>query len=204
MKHKSINRIELADGSNIAVIGGGPAGSFFTYYALQFAERLGINISIDIYEAKDFGKIGSSGCNHCGGIVSESLVQKLSVDGILIPKEVIQRSINSYTLHIEQGKAIIQTPSQEHRIASVFRGCGPRGCTRQPERSFDNYLLSLCEKKGANIIRQKVSELEREERGILVKSKKDTKEYDFVVGGVGLGKKSLILLFLHLLAHSLG
>ena len=191
MKHKSINKIELSDGSNIAVIGGGPSGSFFTYYALQFAERLGIHITIDIYEAKDFGKIGSGGCNHCGGIISESLVQKLSVDGILIPKEVIQRSINSYTLHIELGKAIIQTPSQEHRIASVFRGCGPRGCTRQPERSFDNFLLGLCKKKGANIIRQKVSGLQRKEDGILVKSKKDTREYDFVVGGVGLGKKSL-------------
>lgn len=191
MKHQAKNRIELADGSHIAVIGGGPAGSFFSYYALGFAERLGIQISIDIYEAKDFGKIGSGGCNHCGGIVSESLVQKMSVDGILIPQEVIQRSINSYTLHVELGNAIIQTPKQEHRIASVFRGCGPRGCTGQPGRSFDNYLIGLCKKRGANIIRKKVLGLERKEDGILVKSKKETRTYDFVVGGVGLGKKSL-------------
>ncbi|UCE93277.1 MAG: cyclic nucleotide-binding domain-containing protein [Flavobacteriaceae bacterium] len=191
MKHQSINKIELEDGSNIAVIGGGPAGSFFTYYALGFAQRLGIQITIDVYEAKNFGKIGAGGCNHCGGIISESLVQKLSVDGILIPKQVIQKSINSYTLHIEHGKAIIQTPSQEHRIVSVFRGCGPKGCTGQPGRSFDNYLLGLCEKKGANIIRKRVSGLERGENGVLVKLEKDTKEYDFVVGGVGLGKKSL-------------
>ena len=66
--------IELVEGSSIAVIGGGPAGSFFTYYALDFASRLDLNIEIDVYEAKNFTKIGSGGCNHCGGIISESLV----------------------------------------------------------------------------------------------------------------------------------
>ena len=79
--------IKLVDGSNIAVIGGGPSGSFFTYYALEFASRLDLNITIDIYEAKNFTKIGAGGCNHCGGIISESLVQKLSTDGIIIPTE---------------------------------------------------------------------------------------------------------------------
>lgn len=130
MANRSNNIIEIVDGSNIAVIGGGPAGSFFTYFALEFASRLDLNITIDVYEAKNFSKIGSGGCNHCGGIVSESLVQQLSTDGIIIPQDILQRSISSYMLHVEQGDAMIQTPSNERRIASVFRGCGPKGCTK--------------------------------------------------------------------------
>jgi flavin-dependent dehydrogenase len=188
-----LNReIKLVEGSNIAVIGGGPSGSFFTYYALEFASRLDLNISIDIYEAKNFNKIGAGGCNHCGGIISESLVQKLSTDGIIIPTEIIQRSINTYTMHVENGDAVIQTPSKEHRIASVFRGCGPKGCLDTSQRSFDNYLLDLCKEKGAQVILEKITELERCDDGIIVKSKKSVnKKYDLVVGGVGLNKKAL-------------
>ena len=77
MDDQSSHNMELVDGSSVAVIGGGPSGSFFSYFALEFAARLDVDINIDIYEPKNFSKIGSSGCNHCGGIVSESLVQKL-------------------------------------------------------------------------------------------------------------------------------
>lgn len=184
--------INLVDGSRIAVIGGGPSGSFFTYYALEFANRLDLTINIDVYEAKNFTKIGSGGCNHCGGIISESLVQKLSTDGIIIPTEIIQRSINTYTMHVENGDALIQTPSKEHRIASVFRGCGPKGCMDPSQRSFDNYLLDLCREKGAQVILEKITELERCDDGIIVKSRKNIhKKYDLVVGAVGLNKKTL-------------
>ena len=65
----------LDDGSKIAVVGGGPAGTFFAYFAMDFADRLGMDIEIDIYEAKDFKCAGPKGCNNCGGIVSESLIQ---------------------------------------------------------------------------------------------------------------------------------
>lgn len=192
MANRSNNIIEIVDGSNIAVIGGGPAGSFFTYFALEFASRLDLNITIDVYEAKNFSKIGSGGCNHCGGIVSESLVQQLSTDGIIIPQDILQRSISSYMLHVEQGDAMIQTPSNERRIASVFRGCGPKGCTDTSKRGFDKFLLGLCREKGANVILERVTALERQEDGILVKSKSNkNKKYDFVAGGVGLAKKPL-------------
>ena len=54
------DRLELSDGANIAVIGGGPAGSFFSYFALDFAERYGLSVHIDIIEAKDFFRRGSN------------------------------------------------------------------------------------------------------------------------------------------------
>ena len=57
MDNRSHQNIELVDGSCIAVIGGGPSGSFFSYFALEFANRFDLEIDIDIYEAKNFSKI---------------------------------------------------------------------------------------------------------------------------------------------------
>lgn len=186
--------IELTDGSRIGVVGGGPAGSFFSYYALEYARRFGLDIELDIYEAKDFSKIGAAGCNHCGGIISESLVQDLATDGLVIPADIIRRTINAYTLHTEQGTRVIPTPSEEHRIAAVFRGSGPRGCLETDTQGFDAFMLELCEKSGAKVVRERVTALERVEDGILVScSKSPALKYDLLVGAVGLNKKSLDL-----------
>ncbi len=190
----SKGNIELANGSRIGVVGGGPAGSFFSFYALEYARRFDLNIHLDIFEPKDFTKVGAGGCNHCGGIVSESLVQHLATDGIIIPSKIIQRGINTYTMHTEQGIRMIHSPSNEHRIASVFRGCGPRGCLDVNQRGFDNYLLGLCREKGADVIHKKVVSLEREGDQIRVStSKSESNMYDLVVGAVGLNNKALEL-----------
>ena len=194
MSHIAAHEMELTNGSRIAVIGGGPAGSFFSYYALEYARRFGLEIELDIFEAKDFTKIGASGCNHCGGIVSESLVQDLATDGLVIPSDIIQRTISTYTLHTEQGTRIIRTPSEEHRIASVFRGSGPRGCLEKNTNGFDNYMLELCRQHGARVIREKVTALERTQDGIRVGcGKSPNRDYDLLVGAVGLNNKTLEL-----------
>jgi flavin-dependent dehydrogenase len=186
--------LELDDNSNIAVIGGGPAGSFFTYFALDFAQRVGLDIHVDIFEAKDFNCAGPSGCNHCGGIVSESLVQMLSTEGIILPSNVIRKGIETYTLHLESGTTVIETPLKEQRIAAVYRGFGPKGAHEDDQESFDNYLLNLCEKKGANVINDKVTSLDRTADGIFLKSlKSGEKQYDLVVGAAGLNPKTLAL-----------
>ena len=182
----------LQDGSNIAVIGGGPAGSFFSYFALDFAERYGLSLNIDIIEAKDFNCPGPKGCNHCGGIISESLIQMLSTEGIVFPSNVIRRGIKSYTLHFEQGATEIETPFHEQRIASMFRGIGPLGSTNNGQLSFDNYLLDLCNHNGANLVSDRVVEMSRETDGIVVKTQKGlVKKYDLVVGAAGLNGKTL-------------
>ena len=194
MAASSNNGIELVDGSRIAVIGGGPAGSFFSIYTLEHAKRFDLELHIDIYEAKDLTKIGAGGCNHCGGIISESLVQELATDGLIIPSEIIQRGINTYTMITEQGKGVIHAPSDERRIASVFRGCGPKGCLDKSLQGFDNFLLELCQEKGAQVMHEKVTSLEKTADGILVgHSNSPAKMYDLVVGGVGLNKKTLSL-----------
>src|SRR5512141_3277370 len=89
------NRLFLDNGSRIAVIGGGPAGSFFSYFLFEMAERIGMELAVDIYEPRDFTKTAPQGCNMCGGIISESLVQLLATEGITLPSTVVQRGIDS-------------------------------------------------------------------------------------------------------------
>ena len=190
----SSQKLELTDGSRVAVIGGGPAGSFFSYFAMDFARRMDIDLSIDIIEAKAFGNPGPKGCNHCGGIVSESLVQMMSAEGIVLPTRVIRRGIDSYTIHLEAGSQVIETPLREQRIASVYRGFGPKGAEDTDYESFDGYLLQLCESNGINIINDKVTKLLRFEDGIVVNcAHHEDKKYDLVVGSVGLNLKTLQL-----------
>jgi hypothetical protein len=74
--------LTLTDNARVAVIGGGPAGSFFSNFLLALAERAGIELQVDIYESRDFSKPGASGCNVCRGSISESLVQTLATEGI--------------------------------------------------------------------------------------------------------------------------
>jgi len=79
------DRMQLRDGARVAVIGGGPAGSFFSYFLLDMAARAGVQINLEIYEPRDFQKAGPTGCNMCAGIVSETLVQNLAAEGLNLP-----------------------------------------------------------------------------------------------------------------------
>jgi len=192
MRDFSSEHFLLQDGSKIAVLGGGPAGSFFTYFALDFAERLGMEISIDIYEPKDFNCAGPKGCNNCGGIVSESLIQALATEGVVLSSDVIRRGIESYTLHLEQGSTVIETPFNEQRIAAMFRGIGPLGANDKDGDSFDNYLLDLCKKSGAKVIPDRVTAAIRTADGVTLTTKSEQKaRYDLIVGAVGLNAKTL-------------
>jgi 2-polyprenyl-6-methoxyphenol hydroxylase-like FAD-dependent oxidoreductase len=46
------NNLFLKNGSKVAIIGGGPAGSFFAHFASQYATEMGIDISITIFDRK--------------------------------------------------------------------------------------------------------------------------------------------------------
>ena len=194
MRDFSTDQFILEDGSRIAIVGGGPAGSFFAYYALDFADRLGMDIHVDIFDAKNFLCAGPAGCNHCGGIVSESLIQTLSTEGVVMPSEVIRRGIESYTLHLEQGSTVIETPFNEQRIAAMFRGIGPLGAEDDGMQSFDYHLLSLCKNMGASVIEERVTGAIRTADAVTITTKSGKNyKYDLLVGAIGLNKNTIQL-----------
>jgi flavin-dependent dehydrogenase len=182
--------LTLVDGSRVAVVGGGPAGSFFSYFLLKMTEMIGVEIEVDIYEPREFGHFGPGGCNHCGGIVSESLVQLLAAEGIVLPPSVVQRGIDSYVLHMDVGTVRIATPVHEKRIAAVFRGNGPRGTNGSEVDSFDRFLLELTRARGAHVVRRLVSGLEwREGRPSLSHPDGPGSTYDLVAIASGVNSR---------------
>ena len=186
--------LALEDGDRVGVVGGGPAGSLFSYFLLLFAERSGRDIQLDIYEPRTFEQPGSAGCNMCGGIISESLVQSLAVEGINLPDTVVQRGIESYVLHTEYGTRRLETPVGEKRIAAVHRGGGPRTVREFKWQSFDAHLLKLAIAQGANHHATRVTGLSwyGDKPQVEVKGQ-PPQTYDLLVGAVGMNSPALAL-----------
>jgi flavin-dependent dehydrogenase len=183
---------ELRDGSRIAVVGGGPAGSFFSYFALTMAERAGLDIHLDLFEPRDFSVKGPKGCNMCGGIISESLVQALAAEGINLPSSVVQRGIDSYVLHMDVGDVRIATPGEEQRIAAVYRGAGPLRVKDVRWESFDGHLQGLARERGAHIVPHTVDKIEWQDGYPVISGRGlDPARYDLVVMAVGINSTTL-------------
>jgi len=177
----------LQNGAQIAVVGGGPTGSFFSIFALKMAKMMEKSVHVTIYEPKDFTRDGPVGCNKCGGIISELLVQNLAVEGINLPDSVVQRGINSYKLHTQYGNVYIETPSKEKTIATVYRGGGPRGIIGSEKESFDRFLLDMAIHEGAVHNHEKVDRIEyRNNRPALFSKDSMIQEPDLIVGALGV------------------
>jgi flavin-dependent dehydrogenase len=186
---------ELDDGSRVAVVGGGPAGSLAAYFLLQMADRAELSLVVDIFEPRDFAKTGPAGCNMCGGIVSESLVQLLAVEGIILPPTVVRRGIESYVLHTDVGSAAIRSPVEESRIAALYRGGGPKGAAVGEWNSFDGFLLGLACKAGGHHIPARVSELgwTADRRPTVQTAAGQGGTYDLLIGAVGVNTPAVKL-----------
>ncbi len=188
------SKLTLEDGARVAVAGGGPAGSFFSYFLLSMAERLGTEVQVDLFEPKDFSVPGPKGCNNCGGIISESLVQMLATEGINLPPSVVQRGVDSYKLHTDVGDIRIETPLKEKRIGAVHRGSGPRGIKNVRWESFDGYLQQLARARGVTIKAQRIERLEwRDGRPHLTAKGGHSESYDLLAMATGVNARSLEL-----------
>jgi flavin-dependent dehydrogenase len=148
------NDLFLKNGSKIAIIGGGPAGSFFAYFASKYAKEMGIDIPITIFDRKSFCQMGPRGCNMCAGVISENLFNKLEEEGINIPPFCTQRKIEGYYLQTQDDGVLLQHPVPGHvpKIFTVFRGNGPILSPHQGNVSFDDFLLNYVKNHGIEVI----------------------------------------------------
>jgi flavin-dependent dehydrogenase len=184
----------LEDGARVAVIGGGPAGSFFAYFLLNMAAEAGRSIAVDIFEPRNFTQPGAQGCNGCAGIVSESLVQLLGDEGIDLPPNVVQREIDSYVVHMDAGSATITPPRPGKRIGAVHRGAGPRDLRQSTWTGLDAHVLGLATARGARLIPQRVSDVAwGNDRPLLSTRQDDAQPYDLVAVTAGVNSAALKL-----------
>ncbi len=134
----------------VAVVGGGPAGSGFALFALDYARRAGIDLEITIYEPRDFTKPGPWGCNMCAGLIPVHMLRHLNEIGVQIPSHVIRNHIGSYTLHTAAGAIHLPQPDPRADVISVYRGNGPRNGPNWGRCiSFDGFLLQEAIRRGA-------------------------------------------------------
>ena len=185
----------LKDGSKIAIVGGGPAGSLFAYFALKNAKQKGIKVDITIFEGKSFCQKGPRGCNMCPGVISEKLYGDLKENALLPPDRCVQKEINGYYFHTHDGCVEVKNPnpSADKKILTVFRGDGPMFSSQSISTSFDDFLLSRVEGMGANISSDIVSNIilpsNKKEQAKIYFGKKGSwrvMNADLVVGAFGL------------------
>lgn len=152
----------VKDNDTIAIIGGGPAGSFFAHFALKLARKLEKKIKIYILCGKDFIQKGPVGCKMCAGVLSETLIMKMEQEGIILPKSRIQHEIDGYFFQSQERGIPLHHPVQGHtpRIVTVFRGNGPRYSSSSETVSFDDFLLNHSASQGAKILHAFVEEIE--------------------------------------------
>ena len=140
----------------VAVVGGGPAGTFFVWCLRRKAAERNFPLEVTIFEPKTFERRGAYHCNYCQGVISAGLLREMERIGLVIPRQVIQARIRSYSLVTLGGELSLPVPPDQE-IYTVFRGHGP-----VPEKegaiSFDQFLLDRAIEVGARKL------------GVLVKS----------------------------------
>ncbi|KAB2832870.1 MAG: hypothetical protein F9K48_09635 [Candidatus Brocadia sp.] len=181
-------KVTLHNSARVAIIGGGPAGSFFGIFASKLARDMGKTLDLTIYERKSFFTHGATGCNMCAGVISESLVQTLALEGINLPSNVVQWGIESYFFHTLDGSVEIKSSRLRQRgIATVFRGSGPAGSLAKGIQSFDEFLIEKAMEHGVCVNRSFIDKVCMEgDKPKLYSAGNMLQECDLLVGAFGI------------------
>jgi len=183
----------LTSGSRIAVVGAGPAGSFFAIELLRRMRSLGLSFEVEIYDGKNFAKKGAPGCNMCAGAIGHNLIEEIEHTTTNIPPEVIHYELEGYAVHYQDASARLEN-EPGRRIYGVYRGAGPVS-TEMPEgrRSFDQFLLDQALKLGARHVAQNVHDIDvpgtLATRPAIRTHEGGRTEYDLVVGAFGVNSQ---------------
>jgi flavin-dependent dehydrogenase len=156
----------LVEGAVVAIVGGGPAGSFTALHLLEQARRRGLHLNILIFERRLAMRKGHrhyEGCPQCAGGVSPRLSDALQALDIELPPDAIQSSIDTITLQGRWKNLHLAVPP-ERKIVSVYRGTLPRDLEGR-HRAFDALLLDHAEQRGAKIIGSRVDDVVRNQLG---------------------------------------
>ena len=150
------------DKKKYAIVGGGPAGSFFAICLLREARHLKKEIEVVIVEKKTALRIEDDnwwikGCNFGAGGISPRLSAIMEQEGISVPPEIIRGEINRIWIHGMWKNIPIKVPSQM-KMYSVFRGSLPSKIIDK-QRGLDGILLGKAVEEGAILLQGEVMEI---------------------------------------------
>ncbi|HUU28911.1 MAG TPA: NAD(P)/FAD-dependent oxidoreductase [archaeon] len=175
----------------VAVIGGGPAGTFFAFSFLKQARDRGLPVEVVIFEPKKFEERGAPNCNYCQGVISAGLLFAMENIGLELPSRIIQAKIESYHLVTLEGDIRLSAPRNQH-IYTVYRGHGPH-LEQAGSISFDQFLLEHALALGAEKIAAEIERVElkpgAQDPVILVDMKGMIHRADMLVGAFGVNCK---------------
>jgi len=145
----------LLNGDRVAIVGGGPAGSFFAIHLLREAKRLDRHMEVVIVEKRGPTDPSSDdfqckGCNFCAGLISPRLNEILGAHGFVVPDEIIQGRIDYVWIQGEWKNFRLRVP-KDMKMYAVFRGSLPGRRMGRPA-GFDGFLLGEAVKEGARIL----------------------------------------------------
>lgn len=181
--------MKLVNGSRVVIVGGGPAGSFTALHLINFAKQSDLELDILILEPREFTQAGPKGCNKCAGILSSTLMANLKSLGLDIPENVIQAELTKYILHLGDLTLTLQKPDDKRRIASVYRGGGPRLGKPGFSGSFDAWLLGQAQARGARLEQMRAQAIEPGERPKIHINQEHVLEADLVVVASGVNSR---------------
>lgn len=177
----------INNGSEIAVIGGGPAGSLFAKFACDYARECGIDVNVTIYSNKHFSEAGPKGCKGCVGVINERLNKKLKQRGIVLPEGLIMQTIDGYCFVTKGGNLYVEKKTKLDEIVTLFRGNGPF-CSSL-NGGFDGFLLEHAKNSGANVIEDSVRDVifpKNKEDKITVECDQSSHKVDLLIGAFGV------------------
>ncbi|MBM4349264.1 MAG: hypothetical protein FJ106_05170 [Deltaproteobacteria bacterium] len=182
----------LENGSKVAIVGGGPAGSLFALYLRRYAAERNILPDITLYEERKRNESGSRGCKGCAGILSISFLKNLHELGLNIPGEIIQSKIEHYAVHSPYTSISISNPERDIEIVSIYRGGGPGRPVSENPGSFDDWLLEQVKSMGICVVNQRIFAIDLGEKvDIEIDGKKAI--YDQIVLATGINAAPAVI-----------
>ncbi len=184
---KTRTELIITDGSEIAIIGGGPAGSLFAGFAREYAIKHGIDVNVTVYTNRQFSDSGPKGCKGCVGVVNERLNQKLKQANISMPEELIMQTIDGYHFTSKGGELYVKKKTTVDDIVTMFRGNGP-SCSPL-SGGFDEFLLEHARKMGAKVVQDTIRNVifpQDKREKITVENSHGSHKVDLLVGAFGI------------------
>lgn len=162
----------MAAKRRVAIIGGGPGRVGCALALQQEAQRLGRSIRVVLFEGKRFGEH----YNQCAGVLSPPLLEILAGFGLILPPELIQRTIGGYVLYGDR---------EQIHLPEVDGGAPSLAVQRS---QFDQFLLEQARAQGVEVVQGRVTDVEFHPEEIIVYSWSGTYHAGAVVGAFGLSK----------------